>query len=397
MQPSEDEAPETPSEAPVKRRGGFRGGNRGRWANHRKSGVSRATVPLDEDGNPIEVDEDELVLPETTEGEEKVAKTGELLGGREYKVRTFTIPQRGDKLFMLSTEPARCLGYRDSYLFFTKHKRLYKVLLGEDEKLHLVDLGIIPASYKSRPIGIVTARSVFREFGPRIVVGGKKVVDDYDEQAARDRGDVEGELADQRDVGLAPGDPYNRNQYTAFGATNEGQKGPEGKRKRIVITSDNWLFEHAKSTSSFNSRLAESRKANSEGLYDIHTNIMQWPRHMQPTRGRWEKLQHVQTEEDGNDNRLSSLKSVYSRNFRVHDFTMEAPPDSNLPPPAMEFDENSLNAIPTEVLDELPMDCLEALQQARMRENSWRSKWRDERIDGLRATFLPSLEWYPKT
>src|SRR5262245_40685965 len=49
-------------------------------------------------------------------GEKKVLPTGHLLGGREYRCRTFHVPARGDKLFMLATECARVLGYRDSYL-----------------------------------------------------------------------------------------------------------------------------------------------------------------------------------------------------------------------------------------------------------------------------------------
>jgi len=32
-------------------------------------------------------------------------------------------------LYMLSTEPARCIGFRDSYLFFQKHKLLYKIII----------------------------------------------------------------------------------------------------------------------------------------------------------------------------------------------------------------------------------------------------------------------------
>jgi chromatin structure-remodeling complex protein RSC7 len=363
---------------------------------------------MDEDGNPMEVEDNELVLPEIPEGEEKVAKSGELLNGREYRVRTFTLPGHGDKLYMLSTEPARCLGYRDSYLFFTKHKFLYKVLLAEDDKVYLIERGMIPSSYKGRSIGIVAARSVFREFGARIVVGGKKITDDYDEQAARERGDVEGELADMRDALPGAGESYDRNQYVAwFGASNvynannnavvPGKKGPEGKRKRIIITSDNWLYEHARSTSQFNSALVQARKANLDGLYDIHTNAMQWPRHMQSTHGHWEKVDDRDADDEEEEYRLPHLDPVYSRNFRIHDFAMEASPDSNLVPPGMEWDENSLSSIPTEILDELPLDCLEALKQAQSRESEWRDKWKSEKRDGLRANFLPSLEWYPKS
>ena len=41
---------------------------------------------------------------------------------------------------------------------------LHKVIVEEDEKRDLIDREVIPHSYKGRAIGVVTARSVFREF-----------------------------------------------------------------------------------------------------------------------------------------------------------------------------------------------------------------------------------------
>ena len=81
-----------------------------------------------------DIADDEVVLPEDPEGETKVDKMGNLQGGREYRCRTFTVQGRGDRLYMLSTEPARCVGFRDSYLFFTKHRRLYKIIIDDEEK-----------------------------------------------------------------------------------------------------------------------------------------------------------------------------------------------------------------------------------------------------------------------
>jgi chromatin structure-remodeling complex protein RSC7 len=405
---SEDDTGEAVSDAPPKRRGGFRGGNRGRWANHRKSGVSRQQPPpLDDDGNPMEVIEDEVVLPDIPEGEEKVDKNGVLLGGRDYRVRTFTILGRGSKLYMLSTEPARCIGFRDSYLFFQKHKHLYKCLIDEDEKKDLIERDLMPNSYKGRQIGVVSARSVFREFGAKIVIGGKKVTDDYDEQAARERGDIEGELADPHDRLPPPGEPYNRNQYVAWHGASQvyhtnlpnqpttGVKGADSKRKRVVITGDNWMLEHARNASTFNASLAEARKTNFPGLYEIHTNTMQFPKHMQPTHGRWEKVKPNSTGEELN--RLPAVEPVYTRSFRIHDFAFEGAPNSTFTAPGIDSDENGLGAIVSEALDELPPECLTALHEAQRQEAHWRSKWRDERRDGLRASFLPSVEWFPKT
>ena len=206
----------------------------------------------------MQVIDDEVSVPGDPEGDEKVNKDGHLQGGREYRVRTFTLLNRGDRLYMLSTEPARCIGFRDSYLFFQKHKLLYKIIIDDDAKRDLIEREVIPHSYKGRAIGVVTARSVFREFGAKIVVGGKKVVDDYNTKEARERGDVEGEIAVPEDKLPPPGEPYNRNQFVAWhGASsvyhNTAPSAPlpigkavDSKKRKVTVTGDNWMLEHAR-------------------------------------------------------------------------------------------------------------------------------------------------------
>ncbi|RMZ79253.1 hypothetical protein DV737_g3537, partial [Chaetothyriales sp. CBS 132003] len=107
-------------------------------------------------------------------GDKKVDSLGYLQGGREYKIRTFTLPGRGQKLFMLATECARCLQYRDSYLLFNKNRSLYKIIASVKEKEELVSHDILPYSYRSRQIAIVTARSMFRQFGSRVIKDGRR-------------------------------------------------------------------------------------------------------------------------------------------------------------------------------------------------------------------------------
>lgn len=229
-------------------RGGFRG---------RRKGAPPEAPHVIWEGQKIDVINDEAQVDQDPEGDEKVDEDGNLLGGREYRVRTFTIAGRDDRLYMLSTEPARCCGFRDSYLFFTKHPKLYKVLIGDAEKKDLIDRDVLPNSYKGRNIGVVTARSVFREFGARIIVGGKKVIDDYKVEEARANGELEGELADPDDRLPGKGEEYNRNRYVAWfgasdvyrsqgGATQPAAKpGPIGKR-RNNITIENWQSMHAR-------------------------------------------------------------------------------------------------------------------------------------------------------
>ncbi|KAL7271899.1 chromatin structure-remodeling complex subunit RSC7 [Rhizina undulata] len=267
-----------------------------------RGGPSHVTsVPLDKDGNPQIVEDDEIVLPEDPAGEQKVDKLGYLQGGREYRCRTFTILGRGERLYMLSTEPARCIGFRDSYLFFQKHKQLFKIIMDDDEKFDMIKRELIPHSYKGRAIGVVTARSVFREFGSRIIVGGRRVVDDYWEGRERAAGVIEGQLADPEDRVPKDGQGYNRNQYVAwFGASSVYHTGQpsvpmpvgrqEVRKKKVVVTDTNWMLEHARAASQFNSRLTALRKAILPGVHELHTNTHMRPAATQPSLMKWESI-----------------------------------------------------------------------------------------------------------
>ncbi|KAG9235663.1 chromatin remodelling complex Rsc7/Swp82 subunit-domain-containing protein [Amylocarpus encephaloides] len=147
---------------------------------------------------------DEYVPREYDEaGEKKVTETGHLHDGRGYKCRSFFVPNRGDKLFMLATECARVLGYRDSYLLFNKNRSLYKIIATQAEKEDLIHQEILPFSYRSRQIAIVTAKSMFRQFGSRVIVNGRRVRDDYWEGKARKQGFTEEDMAGEKRPGAA--------------------------------------------------------------------------------------------------------------------------------------------------------------------------------------------------
>jgi chromatin structure-remodeling complex protein RSC7 len=387
---------------PIKRKRGrpAGGGFRGRA----KGGPSYTTrVPIDKEGTMMDVVDDEVDLPQDPEGEEKVDKLGNLQGDRDYRVRVFTISGRGERLYMLSTEPARCCGFRDSYLFFTKHMKLHKIIIDDNEKRDLIDREIIPHSYKGRAIGVVTARSVFREFGARIIIGGKRIIDDYYVTAAKERGDVEGELADPNDV---VSEPYNKNQYVAWhgasavyhtGApsvpTANGKPVP-GKRK-VNITSANWQFEHARSaryvsyaqppygvltlSSRFNGNLSALRKANMQGIYDPHTNLMCYPRSTQPTHARWEE---VPPEE-------SDVPPLVRKHFLIVDTYVQKPMYAGLglPGPDADFLDVGVNGLPD--LDEEDVESLDpeakaAFLQAKRDEQWWRDQFGSETVHGAR-------------
>ncbi|KAF4633940.1 hypothetical protein G7Y89_g4179 [Cudoniella acicularis] len=395
----------TPGKRGRGRGGGGRGG--GRWA--RRGGPSHVTQqPVDKEGNMMDVINDEVDMPEDPDGETKVDKMGYLQGGREYRCRTFTVLGRGNRLYMLSTEPARCVGFRDSYLFFTKHKRLFKIIIDEDEKRDMIERELIPHSYKGRAIGIVTARSVFREFGAQIIVGGKRVIDDYEVAKAKADGIVEGELADPNDV-VKPGEAYNKNQYVAWhGASSVYHSGAptvpmqtgkvvEGKKRKVMINDVNWMLEHAREASRFNATLGALRRTNLNGIYDPHTNIMQYPKIMQPTHARWEQIDDHEVEanadlvngdnqdhkQDESSSMFPPVKPIYSRNFMIVDTVYETPSASNLGVPGPDGDLydlgfNGLSAVSDEIKAELPPECRGAFEEALAKENEWKSRWGSE-------------------
>ncbi|KAL6718902.1 chromatin structure-remodeling complex subunit RSC7 [Lecanora helva] len=423
-----------------RRRGGWRGRGfgGGRWAKSRGGPSHAQHVPMDKDGNMINVKNDEIELEPDEEGEQKVDENGYLKGGREYRVRTFSIEDKGDRLYMLSTEPARCVGFRDSYLFFQKHRNLYKIILAEEAKKDLIERNLIPHSYKGRAIGVVTARSVFREFGARIVIGGKKIIDDYQVQAMKAAGEVEGELANPGDRLPNNGEEYDRNQFVAWhgasavyhtGGPNAPVVNGEGKKRKVMLTGENWMFEHAREaryayfindprlyadcSSRFNSSIAAARRQNLNGVYDVHTNVMQYPRIMQPTHARWESVSPVPMKSedapsdtlvymngsDGDSNDSPSqvaetlfpdIPPVYTRNFMISDTYYSSPVTSTLGCPGP--DENicdigpeGLLHVKEDVIAALPEDCRQAFYKARLEEKSWKESWGNENEDTARA------------
>lgn len=137
-------------------------------------------------------EQDEFIPREyDASGERKVSLLGETLGCRVYNIRTFSLAHRGEKQFMLATECARVLGYRDSYLLFNENRSLYKIIATPQEKDDLINQERIPYSYRSRQIALVTAKSMFRQFGARVIQGGRRVRDDYWEAKAIKQGFTE--------------------------------------------------------------------------------------------------------------------------------------------------------------------------------------------------------------
>lgn len=169
-----------------------------------KTLVKALPTVRDHTSDQLNEEGDEYIPKEFDEaGDTKADPMGYPQGGREYKCRTFRVPLRGNKLFMLATECARVLNYRDSYLLFNKNRSLHKIIASQIEKDDLIQQDILPYSYRSRQIAIVSARSMFRQFGSRVIVNGRRVRDDYWETKARKQGFTEDDLAGEKRPGAA--------------------------------------------------------------------------------------------------------------------------------------------------------------------------------------------------
>ncbi|KAF9992144.1 hypothetical protein BGZ79_003453 [Entomortierella chlamydospora] len=237
----------------------------------------------DSEEPPEDLEEIEGEIDEA--GETKITKDGELLGGRQYKCRSFKLPDRGDRIYMLSMDPARVLGFRDSYLFFLRNPQLVRVNTTVEERQWMIENGMLMANFKSKLIAVVTARSIFKSFGARIIKNGRSRIDDYFESNPTEEDQVDGS---EGDAMSRAGDDHS-GSGGANGSSMLGGTLSSSKRKLMHdestrhITDLNWQYESAMAVRALNSRLRELRKENPKFL-DPHTNIEQVPILLQPTR-----------------------------------------------------------------------------------------------------------------
>jgi hypothetical protein len=171
---------------------------------------------------------------------------------------------------MLAMDPTKSLGYRDSYLFFHKNPSLKRVHITNDEKDMLVKMGLLVTWFKNRDVAVVSARSVFKCFGSKIVKNGKRLRDDYYESNARDDSDpVEENGADA--------DEIDHSRQSLIAKT----KRSEGYASNAPLDNTTWLHHAALAARGFNAQLNERRTAKPT-FYDIHSNINQVPAALQP-------------------------------------------------------------------------------------------------------------------
>ena len=147
--------------------------------------------------------------------------------------------------------------------------------------------------------------------------------------------------------------------------------------------------------------LAFERRAAANGVYDIHTNLMHYPRNTQPTHARWERsadplLSHPSsTVEEENDTLFRPLPSTITNNFAIIDthYVSPAMPDMPYPGPdgdVMDDYDTSLSSVREDILDLLDEQQRQAFEEARKAEQKWRGMWGTESEDGLRGELVVS-------
>lgn len=317
--------------------------------------------PIDEEGYLLPVYEYEYETLVDTEGEKKITKDGDLLGGREFTIRTFTVSDDSPQKFMLSTEVARKLGYRDSYMFFQYHPSVYKFVLSQQYKNYLIQNEIIPYSYRSRKIGLVAAKSIFKDLGAKVIKNGKSPDDDYYVSVFPARGQKPkpspGEIKQQKEekqqqkTVTTPSAESSKNQSplvsnpafveqkaaTAIGNAFSGS---------TKLNATNWLYQHAAACSRFNSDLYYDRVRvlliEQQGLRDPYTNTLHIPQNVQSTKViSWYKEESENTEEQ-NTEKISCETILQSKNIIKPKTGL-----GDIPPEIYEgvVDEETLNAI----------------------------------------------------
>ncbi|QYS92918.1 NACHT domain-containing protein [Trichoderma simmonsii] len=113
------------------------------------------------------------------EGEKKIFHTGRLSGSRKYRCPTFLWPNQGDDLYMLDMDCRRIL--KDQYTQFIQRGGWLAPIhvKSSDEKRFLMTQTLFYHAYSYEYVTIVKARNVFRQFGHRVIEGGRPVHDDY--------------------------------------------------------------------------------------------------------------------------------------------------------------------------------------------------------------------------
>ncbi|CAI8493293.1 unnamed protein product [Pichia kudriavzevii] len=247
---------------------------------------SRKTPTPAAEENEVSPLNDEYDTPNDIKGDRKISELGVLKGGRKFRFKTFKVPNKGDRLYAISTDVARLIGYRDSYFLFQKHTSLYRYKVDEASKMKLIKDDLLPGTFKTRAAYLITARSAFKEFGARLIVNGKMVMDDYYEDKARENGAIEGALANP----ILNGDSHSFNDHSLF--ERKENMAALLSKNNIQGTNESWIYDHALKSRQFDSMLLYDRNEllKKRVQRDIYTNLNFVPSTTQPTKSKFIKF-----------------------------------------------------------------------------------------------------------
>ena len=176
------------------------------------------------------------------------------------------------------------------------------------------------------------------------------------------------------------------------------------------------MFSEADMDSQFNRTLSTNRRQNLNGVYDVHTNIMQYPKIMQHTHAKWEQV-HPETFESKSQNMtngriigdhvngygsaipehdratdtlFSPLPESFARNFMIVDTYAHGPPTSTFgypgpPGSVVDVGPSTLTDISEDVIAVLPEESRKALLEMQEEARKWQSSWGTEEQDKMRA------------
>lgn len=135
------------------------------------------------------IEGDEYVTGDLPEGDEKIDKDGNLLGGtfcgsmrsisqsqrsmlgRQFKAQTFILPSRDPKRkYMLAIDAARSSGFRDSLYYFRRNQLALKLNATQWEKDYLIEEGKLGSHLRTRSVTMITARSAYKLHGAKMIV-----------------------------------------------------------------------------------------------------------------------------------------------------------------------------------------------------------------------------------
>ncbi|CAG8668167.1 2657_t:CDS:1, partial [Paraglomus occultum] len=250
-------------------------------------------------------------------------------------VPVFQLPTRGSTWYMMAMEPAKLLGFRDSYLFFLRNPSLKRIYATEEEREYLIDRNILSSNFRNRQIALVSARSTFKVFGYKIIKGGKRRRDDYYEAEVPDGYDDDPSDYDVSESTI-PGNGIKRNTNSLASS-----------KAHAVLDETNWMYQSALAIREFNTQLRLHRRDNPK-YYDPHTNLEQMPQATQPTRVRIEWA--------------SDPQKYPSFDVRAEDRQPEIT--------FVDRETNTLGDLDEEVLEVLPQDVKDIVTEMRERAKS---------------------------